>query len=255
MNILKTTFSFILLSLFGLMPAMAQKDIKDRFFFSLQSSIYTDLIWGPLYLENAPTGNTIIVDGQEVPQYANVPFQNFMYNIYSFGVESRYNLKEIDENTALAIAIPMTFGLGSTQPANSSVSYTKGGAGSFQMPIMLRYYAGSASTYKCEKEYGVSLGVGYEFNKMGLINFESVAKTDVERKVNSGFWIPVFSLGVHFWRRSSPMEVNLKYGQTDGQKYYTDRYGNQILNSNGQYSYGFGRAKSIRLSFVYLLGY
>ena len=55
------------------------------------------------------------------------------------------------------------------------------------------------------------------------------------------------ALGVHFYRGSAPMEVNLKYGFGPIQNQKIDNFGQPIFGRRTT------RANSIKLSFTYLL--
>ncbi len=234
----------------------AQEEFNDDFFISFHSTAYFDFIWTPLKVQFAPTGNTIIVDGQEQPEFKNIPFQSFTNNIFSFGIEPRYNIKQLDENSAIALASPISIGLGQvTQPplANHSVGSIEG-FGSIQIPLYAKLYVGSGSTYETEKDYGISLGLGFEFNKIGLLRFDN--PSDIEANdLNKGFVLPVASLGIHFWRGYSPVELNIKYGQGQTVEYDFDRNGDVITDNVGRIIKGSSKARVFRASISYLLNY
>lgn len=233
--------------------AIAQsKKMEDNFFLSFHSTVYFDVIWSKLYVENAPTGNIIIVDGKEVPEYKEIPFQSFTYNIFSFGLEPRYNIKTFDENSALAISSPISLGLGQvTAPPSDNAIGSIEGFGSLQIPLFAKLYVGSGSTYDCEKDYGVSFGFGFEYNKLGLIRLDG---GEPAGPLNKGFVIPAASLGIHFWRGINPVEVNIKYAEGASKEYHFDKYGDPIMSSSGLSS-GVGKARSFRMSISYILNY
>lgn len=237
------------------LSAQAQKkDYNDNFFLSFHSTAYFDFIWSPLKLEYAPTGNVIIVDGQEVNEYREIPFQSFTYNVFSFGFEPRYNIKRLDDNSAIAISAPISLGLGQvSQPPTDVAVGAVEGFGTIQIPLFAKLYVGSGSTYDCEKDYGISIGFGMEYNKLGLIRLDNV--DDPGTPKNSGFVLPVASLGFHFWRGVNPVEVNIKYGEGKTVDYYYDRYGDPIYNAAGQLSKATGKSRSVRIGVSYLLNY
>ena len=247
------------LALFSLIflaaPASAQNDdYNENFFLSFHSTAYFDFIWSPLRIENAPTGNIIIQNGREVPEYRDIPFQSFTYNIFSFGFEPRYNIHRLDENSAIAISAPISIGLGqvSAPPMDVAVGSVEG-FGSIQIPLFAKLYVGSGSTYDSEKDFGVSVGFGLEYNKLGLIRIDNV--DEPSRAPNRGFVLPVASLGFHFWRGMNPVEVNVKYGEGRTVEFTHDRYGDPITSAGGLLSKASARSRSIRLSVNYLLNY
>ena len=182
--------------LFTLTGLAQNNDYNDNFFMSFHSTAYFDFIWSPLKLENAPTGNTIIDgNGNEVPEYKEIPFQSYTNNLFSFGVEPRYNIHTIDNNTAVAVSSPISIGLGQVGQS-PFISHRVGsveGFGSIQIPLFLKLYIGSGSTYDCEKDYGVSLGAGFEYNKVGLIQLNNDVTMDVDHTVNDGKTITIGS--------------------------------------------------------------
>ncbi len=253
---MKKSFVIILMiSLFATASqAQSDNDYNENLFWSFHSTAYFDFIWSPLKIEYAPTGNIVIVDGQEVPEYREIPFQSFTYNIFSFGLEPRYNIKKLDDNSAIAISSPFSIGLGqvSAPPTDVAVGAVEG-FGSIQIPLYVKLYVGSGSTYDCEKDYGVSLGFGIEYNKIGLIRLDNAG--DPSSPVNKGFVVPVASLGFHFWRGVNPVEVNIKYGEGKTTEFYFDRYGDPILSADGRLSKASAKSRSLRISVSYLLNY
>ncbi|MBO6515801.1 MAG: hypothetical protein JJ975_04545 [Bacteroidia bacterium] len=247
-----------ILSLIGVstLGAVAQSDndYNENFFLSFHSTAYFDFIWSPLRMEYAPTGNIVIVDGQEVQEFREIPYQSFAYNVFSFGLEPRYNVRTLDENTAIAVSSPISIGLGQVGPPPSEVAVgSVEGFGSIQIPLYAKLYVGSGSTYESEKDYGVSLGVGLEYNKLGLIRLDNTS--DPATPENKGFVVPVASLGFHFWRGMNPVEINIKYGQGRPTEYSIDRYGDPILSSNGLFTKAIGKSRSIKIGVSYLLNY
>ena len=134
--------ALIFLSLIlGMMSSYGQdEDFDDNFFLSMHSSFYFDYIWTPLKVEYAPTGN-VKPDpdnpNSTIPVYAEIPFQSFTNNLVSFGLEPRYNIRKLDDNSALAISSPISIGIGQvTAPPYSDFSVGSiEGFGSIQIPV------------------------------------------------------------------------------------------------------------------------
>ena len=149
---------------------------------------------------------------------------------------------DFKENLALAMSAQIAAGFGSTYAASEYAASAEG-FGNFQIPVMLRLYYGASATQAAQDDFGVNIGAGYELNKIGVLNFGENKNPDKNRA-----WImPAVALGVHFYRGSSPMEVNLKYGFGPIQNQKIDNFGQPIFGRHTT------RANSIKLSFTYLL--
>ena len=244
--------------LFSLITTLSKaQSIADKLHWSLHYTVFADMIWSPLVMEYAPTGNTIIQDGQEVAEYREIPVQSFINNVLSGGVEVRYNLTEFNDDQALALSVPISFGIGHvTQPPNISGKNhhvaNAPGYGSFQLPVMAKLYFGAGATSESTSYTGFSLGFGIEFNKLGVVQFQQ--QSDVPAPSGrSNFVIPVGSLSYHVIQGRRPAEFRIKYGRGPLTEYFIDKYGNPILNDRGIVSKGIARAQSISFSFVYPL--
>jgi hypothetical protein len=224
------------------------QDLNDRFFMAFHSSTYLDFVSSPLRTELTWSGN-VDVNGNRI--FVDAPVQSFNLNIFSFGIEPRFNIREFDDNSALAISAPISLGLGQSGPINNQVLGVSG-IGAFQLPILAKLYMGSGSTYKSEKDFGISFGGGLEFNKIGILRMEEVTSS---MPANRGWVIPVATLGVHFWRGYNPMEINIKYGAGKIKEYYFDQFGNELTDDQGRVTQGEAKAYSFRLSISYLLNY
>ncbi|MBI1305748.1 MAG: hypothetical protein GC181_03935 [Bacteroidetes bacterium] len=224
-------------------------DLQDRFFVAFHSSTYLDFAQSPLRFENVWTGN-VDVSGNKI--FVNAPIQSFNINLFSFGLEPRLNLQEFDKNSALAVSSPFSIGLGNSVPTSNSVIGVEG-IGSIQIPILLKMYVGSGSTYTCEKDFGISFGGGLEFNKIGLISMQDQNTSSAASR--KGWVMPVATLGIHFWRGYNPVEFNIKYGRGTQKEYVVDRYGNPIEDSNGFLSSVKTQSYTFRMSISYLLNY
>ncbi|MFT5055829.1 MAG: hypothetical protein ACI80H_000534 [Pseudoalteromonas distincta] len=212
-------------------------DYKKRLYLGLSNSFYVDFITSPVgtfKIEYAEPGGGV--------RYEDAAVQTSYLSYFTIAIEPRYNLVDFKENLALAMSAQLAVGFGSTYAASEYAASAEG-FGNIQIPLMLRLYYGASATHAAQDDFGVNIGAGYELNKIGLLNFRDDRNPDKNRA-----WImPAVALGVHFYRGSSPMEVNLKYGFGPIQNQKIDNFGNPILGRRTT------RANSIKLSFTYLL--
>lgn len=213
-------------------------DYKKRLFVGLNNSFYVDFITSPLgvfQLEYAEPGGGV--------RYEDAAVQTSYSSFFTIAVEPRYNLVDIQENLALAVSAQLAAGFGSTYAASENAANAEG-FGHFQIPVLLRLYYGASSTRGANDDFGINVGAGYELNKVGVINFGGGQNNP---DLNRAWVMPAVTAGVHFYRGSSPMEVNLKYGFGPMQNQTVDNFGNPL---RGRFT---TRANSIKLSFTYLL--
>ncbi len=226
-----------------------KNDLTNKFFLAISTSTYTDIIVSPLKYYYGPTG---LFDQKGDPTYGDIPYQTKEFNIFSMGIEPRFNLKEFDENTSISVSTPISIGIGSSFSAAADELVVKGaqGFGSIQIPLLLKLNLGNGSTYTTQKDFGFSAGAGFEMNKIGLISSTSSANF-----YNKAFVLPCISAGFTFMRNASPMEINIKYSFGKLLSQDTDAHGNPLLNNlNLPYTRD-TRGKSIKLSFIYLMNY
>lgn len=219
-------------------------DLQDRLYLNISNSYFVDFINSPLttaYITNANVpgpGDTVTTFRQD-PIAAKTVYQSF----FTIGFEPRLNVIEMKDNLALAVSAPIAIGFGNAFPGESAAGAT--GLGHIQIPLMVKLYSGAASTFRAEDDFGISAGAGFEMNKLALFKF---ASTEQEQELNKAWIMPSVSLGVHFYRGYSPMEVNIKYGFGPIER--------QTLNGVGDVIFPelITRASSLKLSFVYMLG-
>jgi hypothetical protein len=210
-------------------------DWKSRTYFSISSSFILDYIVSPLaytdIVYNDPGGKRI----------EKAATQTQSQSIYSIGAEVRYNLIDIKNNMAVAISVPAAFGFGQ---AFQSSDQTIGGSGfgSVQIPVVARLFFGAGSTFKAQDDFGVNIGAGYEFNKLGVFNLNSGLN---DPNVNRAWIMPNVMAGISFIRGISPIEVNLKYGFGPIQDQLVDNVGNRLSNKRVT------RATSLKITLVY----
>jgi len=255
---LRTIISSLFLSLFVLnssVVAVAQEtdDFSDRFFMSFNTSTYTDFVKTPLRTVSAVVSTNPNPDdpfGPGLPVTADVPYQSWGWSLFSLGLEPRFNVYEMNKDAAVAISVPFSFGMYQVVPASSDVGGNEA-FGGIQIPVIAKLYLGSSSTYDSEKDFGISLGFGMEYNKLGLVNVNGGSKNEGD----NGWLMPVSSLGIHFWRGSMPMEINLKYGFGPSTDYFVNKFGDPLKDEFGNLTRSSAKASSIKLTFGYLLNY
>jgi len=225
-----------------------KQEFKDKFYLGLVSSYYIDFVTAPLTFDRLRVGAEPDPNDptKYIDKYENVPFQTTYNSFFSMGVEPRYNIKDFNKNLAFGIAAPITIGFGQAFASNENV-FGASGFGSIQVPILAKIYLGTASTYASDEDFGLSAGVGFEINKIGII---APGASELEQDAMRAWVMPSASAAVHFWRGTSPMEVNVKYGFGPISEYRTDKYG-QVLSQGPRST----RASSIKLTFVYLMNY
>ncbi len=227
-----------------------KNDFISKFFLATYTSTFSDFILSPLNYYYEPTGLT---DPSGNPIFADIPYQTKQFNIFSFGIELRYNFKEFDENTSLSISTPISIGISNSIPAagdDELVVRGVPGFGSIQVPLLIKINTGNGSTYTTQKDYGFSAGAGFELNKIGLISSESTANN-----YNKAFVYPCVSGGFTFMRGNSPMEINLKFAFGSPQDQNTDARGRELKDKYDIPYVRNTRGHTIKLSFVYLMNY
>ena len=219
-------------------------DYKKRLYLGLNNSFYVDFITSPVgtfQIEYAEPGGGV--------RYEDAAVQSRYLSYFTIGIEPRYNLVDFKKNLALAMSAQIAAGFGSTYAASEYAASAEG-FGNFQIPVMLRLYYGASATQAAQDDFGVNIGAGYELNKIGVLNFGENRNRDKNSDApppQQAWIMPAVALGVHFYRGSSPMEVNLKYGFGPIQNQEIDNFGNPIPGRRTT------RANSIKLSFTYLL--
>ena len=245
---MKIKYLLLTIGLFASQSMRAQLS-SENFFISFSSSIYLDIVKTPL--GTVPTFIGTNPDGSKA--YADAPTQSMQISTYSFGIEPRYNVATLNNDAAVALAIPFSIGLGGAGATNE---YVRGVSiqsfGSIQVPVIAKFYYGNSSTYDTEKDFGFSLGGGLEYNQIGLFGGN---EDDKAAGLHKGFILPVVSASLHFWRGNSPFEVNMKYGTTSVKEYRIDSFGQPLRNPEGDLISRSAKGSSFKLTFLYLLNY
>jgi len=219
-------------------PASDFLDWKKRLFLGLSNSFYVDFINSPLTTyqkEYAEPGGGV--------RYEDAAAQTGYTSFFTIGIEPRYNVLDISDNFVGAVSSGVNFGFGQTYNANDRAA-SASGFGNIQIPVLVRLYFGAGSTFDANDDFGVNIGAGYELNKIGLINFSSI---EGDADLNPAWVMPAVTGGVTFYRGTSPVEVNLKYGFGPIQNQLVDQFGNRLTQRVST------RANSIKLSLIYPL--
>lgn len=252
MKTMKKVFAISLMLLTG-WNGYAQEEKtswEENLYIGFTSTTYLDIIKSPLIFAERIVGNDPDPNdpNKVIPRYRKVPYQSMIWNLFSIGIEPRYNFKVISDDAAFAVSVPLSFGIGSSEPVMDDIGGFEG-VGSLQLPLMLKYYMGNGSTYNCEKAYGISFGAGMEYNKIGLFG---ISNAD-ENVNNKGFVLPVASIGMTMWRNNAPFEINLKYGHGAIEEYDVDFNGNPLTNQSGFPISRKTRASTFKVTFVRMM--
>lgn len=247
-------YTILVLSLFLFSSASAQfvdydddeddefvSNIRKHFFLGISNSFYIDYASTPLR-----EIDVIYTNPDESKRIEKGSAQSTYQAFYSIGLDLRLNLAEPTDEFALALSSPVGIGFGQSFSPNEDVAGAQG-FGNIQIPLMLRGYYGAHSTYQSSTDFGLSLGAGLEFNKIGIVSFESDEQI---RDINKPWVMPVAIIGAHFYRGSAPMEVSLKYGFGGLTEYFVDENGSPLTGISQT-----TRASSLKLNFTYLLNY
>ena len=214
-------------------------DWKSRLHTGVSSSFFIDFITSPLShvdVEYTDPGNIVRIEQGAV--------QTTYASYYTIGFVPRYNIYELKNNLALAISAPISIGFGNATRASETVIGASG-FGNFQLPLFFNVFYGAESTYDAQDHIGFNVGYGFEFNKIGLLNFSSLSQNE---NINKSWVMPAFTAGAQFYRGLSPMEVNVKFGYGKIENQLVDQYGNPLLDGKR-----ITRASSIKLSVIYFL--
>lgn len=172
--------------------AQAQRKFRNTYV-GVHVTLFADMILSPQSTETLSGGGPGFINDQYVPAGGSIGAQTFTINTISLGGEIRQNLVEIDDHTALGLALPLTLGYGETRsnPFAEQMVYTKG-YGSLQLPLLLAFYKNLGAMYGANQDYGFSCGVGSQYTKVGLV----LDKSNPEDRVvgQTSFFTPVVTL-------------------------------------------------------------
>ena len=214
-------------------------DWESRLFLNFSNAFLVDFISSPLTYFDVE-----FTDPGDIKRIEQGASQTSYLSYYTVGFEPRYNVYEFKKNLSLAVSVPLGIGFGQAYASHESV---RGGTGigNIQVPLLLRVYYGAGSTFKSMDDFGLDIGAGLEYNKLGVLDLGFTEKIS---GVNEGWLMPAAIVGIHFYRGISPIEVNLKYGFGPVQEQFDDQFGSRLLDGKRN-----TRASSIKLNFVYTL--
>jgi hypothetical protein len=219
-------------------------DYKSRLLLGIGSTLYLDFIASPLsYTTIEFQDPPIRPGGPNVIRLEPAAVQTSYNSFYSLSFEPRYNILEPADNFSFAALAPLTLGFGQSGPTDESVKGAYG-FGHVQLDLLATVYYGYNATIRSEESFGLHFGIGYELNKIGLLNLNPELN---QEKLNKPWIMPVTRVGAQFYR-VAPVEVYVKYGFGPRE--------NQLIDGNGS-DLNEGkivrRASSLKLAIVYVI--
>jgi hypothetical protein len=155
---------------------------------------------------------------------------------------------------SLSASIPISIGLatssGSSSVSGSSYNSTGAGSigfGSFNIPLFVEWNIGNGATYSSDKDHGFVAGLGVEYVKNPIIGGASLEDDNkVKIEVPTSWIQPVAEVGYRYWNKNNKArEINLKYGSGFTDSSLPAEFTSDKITSS----------KTIKLTFLYLIGY
>jgi len=219
--------TLILLLLFINMQAYAQ-GIKDRFFTNFSATAFADVNFGPLQEINYTNPN----NNSTYNGYS----KDFAIGILSYQYGMRLNLIEKGPDFSVGIYVPVTASL-STGKVNylmegkvydgftgqfetKSLEGDLGTFGRISFPAFLQFSFGAGSTYQCDKEKGMTVGIGMDMSISPLFYFNSNLNDLENLKVKRFNMMPAVNIGKRTTKGAELIEYNFKFGYVFGNKEY-----------------------------------
>jgi hypothetical protein len=232
-----------------------EKSYKDRTFHSLGTSVYLDLVYGPIKESirresiTDPFGNTVT---NTVLNYTRVIGSNYFSLIYRY----RYNLYELGNEASYGINLLPSLGLfagGSTSISYPNSAYDfgtiqPGFSTSLNFPIIVGLNLGAAATNTSTSTMGFFIGGGYEYNMAPMFYQRDVLNKDIV----TNWFNPCLSISALYEGNTAfgnLQEVNLKIGF--GLVGQDVRVPSDVNNG----AFGFVSPVTIRLSYFTYLNY
>lgn len=172
------------------------QSFSQKVYHSLKYGFYTEVMIGPTSVISSDTYtefNSQTGQNETVTTY----YHDYGYSISLVNVSYtfRYNALETSDN----------FGLGINAAPSLGVGVGGDGIGNINLPAYLSANFGAGSTYNTSSNFGGYVGVGYEYNKIGLLGDNIAYKT--------GWSQPVVIGGIRWWNKKNRLnELSFKYG-------------------------------------------
>lgn len=212
---------------------------KYSLFHSIGFSTLLDLMRTPV--EAAKIHNGFLAD-EVTPRIKESYAQSEAFSFGTMIYDVRVNIKEISDNAAFGIGLTPAVGFSLVEPVAGLNGVS--GLGHIQVAGMAKIIFGHMATRRSSGDYGVTIGAGYELNKIGMIS--QSPKNNLEDIPNSWWLMPTVSIGINAYRYGAPVEFNIKIGRGNADYYDLDRFGDAISQQAGS-------AYSLRFAVFYQL--
>lgn len=226
------------LTLFGQNENKINLFSENTTFQGLGISPYLDMITSPAVPARVQNG---LMPDQRTPRMVDSYAQTVAISMLTIFYEYRTNLLEPSDNFALAVSVLPALGLSITRPVKSLNGID--GFGHVQLAFLGKLYLGQLATQRSSNDYGVNIGIGYELNKIGILNMGNHGSH--EKIPNPIFFMPTVSLSLNTLRNRSPVEFNVKVGRGSVDYVDLDGFGFPIIPKKVTSAY------SLRLAAIY----
>jgi len=219
---------YVILIQLGFVSLHAQN--SQLFFISGGLSIATDVLITESKLE-------------EMNGYS-MNYQHLQLNYTTLMLNGRMNIISIGESASLSVSTIPSVGFGMAYEIFDGGSWYSLGA---SVPAFVEFNFGNASQYNAVQDFGVVVGVGYEYNVYPLLAYP-VSETQIEAHEYRKIWSqPVFECGLRYYNKKNRVkEVNFKLGYGDKGKDFIIFGGNTELSK---------QVLSFRISFIRFFNY
>jgi hypothetical protein len=145
------------------------------------------------------------------------------FDILFLGVQYHYTIKQLDKEKSITVHTFPTLGL-------NTGFFDEDVFGGLQFPFFINYNYGAGATSSSKEDYGITLGVGVEYIKTGIINLSNNNYFQTSYGKRSSIIQPAFNAGYRYINsRDKIREWNLKIGYLPRKT--ADKYGNNIRGS------------------------
>lgn len=135
----------------------------------------------------------------------------FGFSFIHVDLDNHFLIRQFNDDKSLSLNFHPSIGLGFTRSRILNVT----------LPFFLNYNIGAVATYQSRKSTGLTVGIGAEYIKAGLISIkDNYSLYDFEEYENKGFHSiltniiqPAVNLGLRYLTRGShAQELNFKFG-------------------------------------------